>query len=416
MFETTFSGNTQLPRTAPDEKRLATYRLEVARITRERDSSCHEYALAHPTPQLVTSLKEQLKVYKGMQHVIVVGIGGSSLGLEALHTALVTAGQPKLTVLDMITPAALTEVSAELKSVKKTSQVVICIISKSGTTTETLANASVLLRLLEGQYGAAIHAQVLYLGDPGSPLAKIAKKLGSRYISMPPVIGGRFSVMTEVALVPLMLLGHNVDAIVQGMVLASEAVAEEAVAQRALLLHAFMKMGYRHYNFFAFEARLYKLGCWYRQLFAESLGKALTRDGKPVKVGMVPAVSTPVELHSIGQLYLSGFPGVFTEFVSVDDNSLDYKIGPTKIAPQLKKYTLEEVSAALYGGVVGAYQAQGLPYRATVLSEDLATSLGYYMAAALREIMYVAHLIDVDAFDQPSVELYKVKTRELLGL
>lgn len=416
MFETTFNGTVKLPSTASLEKQLAGYRVAVAGIIRERDTTRHEYVLAHPSLELVASLRTQLKTFKGLRHVVVVGIGGSSLGLEALHTALVSDEQPRLTVLDMITPAAITALAKELAGVKKVSQVAVCVISKSGTTTETLANASVLLRLLDAQFGAAIHSQVVYIGNPATALSKVAKKQGSLYVSMPAAVGGRFSVATEVALVPLILLGHDVEAMVAGMAKASDPVAEEAVAARAVQLYAFMKAGYRHFNFFAFEARLYKLGCWYRQLFAESLGKATTRAGAPVKVGMLPTISTPVELHSIGQLYLARFPGVFTEFVSVDDNGPDYKIGPTSIAPHLKKFTLEEVSAALYGGVIGAYQAQGLPYRATVLAEDLASSLGYYLAAAMLEVMYLAHLMDVDAFDQPNVELYKDKTRELLGL
>jgi glucose-6-phosphate isomerase len=416
MFETTYLGTTKLPSTTADEKRLAAYRMDVARVVRERDTTRPEYALAHPTLPLVTSLRAQLGTFASVRHVIVVGIGGSSLGLEALHATLATDEHPKLTVLDMITPAALTAVSTALRGVKKVSQVAVCIISKSGTTTETLANASVLLRLLEAQYGRDIHARVIYIGNPGTPLAKVAKKQGSHYLPMPAVVGGRFSVTTEVALVPLILLGHAVETIVAGMVKANDPVAEEAVAIRAAQLHAFVRAGYRHFNFFAFEARLYKLGCWYRQLFAESLGKATTRDGKPVKGGMVPTISTPVELHSVGQLYLAAFPGVLTEFVTVDDNGADYKIGPTSIAPHLKKFTLEEVSTALYGGVVSAYQAQGLPYRATVLSEDVPAALGYYLGAAMREVMYIAHLMNVDAFDQPNVELYKDKTRALLGL
>jgi glucose-6-phosphate isomerase len=416
MFETTFTGSVKLPSTATDEKRLASYRVDVARCIRERDDTRHEYALAHPTLALVDSLRDRLRGFRGVRHVIVVGIGGSSLGLEALHSALLTTGQPTLTVLDMITPAAVTAVCEELKKVKKVSQVAVCVISKSGTTTESLANASVLLRLLNERFGQEIHGQVIYIGNAGTPLAQVAKKHGSLFIAMPNIVGGRFSVTTEVGLVPLLLLRHPVEAIVSGMNTVHDPVVEQAVATRALQLHAYLKAGYRHFNFFVFEKRLYGLGSWYRQLFAESLGKELTRSGKPVRVGMVPTITTPVELHSIGQLYMAGFPAVFTEFVSVDDNRLDYRIGPTKIAPHLKKFTLEEVSAALYGGIIAAYQARNLPYRATVLAEDLASSLGYYMAAAMLEIMYVAELMEVNAFDQPNVELYKSKTRELLGL
>lgn len=416
MFQTHFDAKAR-PATAKEEKQLAAYRVEVARVVRERDAAAPEYSLAYATPEVVANVRAVTKRFKGLRRVIVVGIGGSSLAIEAVHDALRAAGNgATLSVLDMITPSALTALEESLVGVKKVKQLAVCVVSKSGTTTETLANASVLLKMLEGRFGPEVHSQVLYIGDPDTPLTKVAKKLGSEYIAMPKVIGGRYCVGTEVGLIPLALLGHDIESFTRGFVAAGEPGAEEATAASAVHLFSYLKASYRHYNFFAFEARLYKLGCWYRQLTAESLGKEKDRAGKMVTIGFLPTISTPVELHSIGQLYLSGFPGVYTEFVSVDDNNVDYKIGPTKLAPHLSKFTLEQVGAALYGGVVGAYQERGLPYRATVLSEDLPYSLGYYMASAMRETMYLAHLMNVTAFDQPNVELYKIKTRELLGL
>lgn len=416
MFQTHFDAKAQ-PATTREDKQLAAYRIEVARVVREADATAPEYSLAYLTQDVVANVRATTKRFTSLRHVVVVGIGGSSLGLEAVHLALVTPGNgPTLTTLDMITPSALTALEEALASVKKVQQLAVCVISKSGTTTETLANASVLLRMLEGRFGASVHNQVLYIGDPDTPLTKTAKKLGSEYIVMPKVVGGRYCVGTEVGLIPLALLGHDIESFARGFMAASEPGAEEGTAASAVHLFSYLKAGCRHYNFFAFEARLYKLGCWYRQLTAESLGKEKDRAGKSVKLGFLPTISTPVELHSIGQLYLSGFPGVYTEFVSVDDNNVDYKIGPTKLASHLAKFTLEQVGAALYGGVVAAYQERGLPYRATVLSEDLPYSLGYYMASTMRETMYLAHLMNLDAFNQPNVELYKTKTRELLGL
>lgn len=416
MFQTHFDAPTLKKPRSDDEKRLAAYRIELARIAREHDSSCHEYALVHAAnSDVVSAVRGATKHYKGIKHVIVVGIGGSSLGLEAVHNVLGEQGSA-LTVLDMIDPQAITTLTATLSKIKKVSQLAICLISKSGTTTETLANSAVVLRMLEAQYGEAVYKQLICIGDPGTPLAKTTKKLGATYIAMPVHIGGRYSVGTEVALVPLALLGHDIEAFTEGIKAAGEPGAEEATAASALRLASYLRGGYRHYNFFAFEQRLYKLGAWYRQLAAESLGKHSDRDGKPFTLGWVPTISTPVELHSVGQLYLSGFPGVYTEFVSIDDNAADYKVGPTKLAPQLKKFSLTEIATALYGGVVGAYQAQGLPHRATVLSDNLPYALGYYMASAMRETMYIAHIFNVNAFDQPSVELYKEKTRSLLNL
>ncbi len=162
--------------------------------------------------------------------------------------------------------------------------------------------------------------------------------------------------------------------------------------------------------------RLAKLGAWYRQLLAESVGKAVDRAGKPVTKGFLPTISTPVELHSVGQLYLSGFSGVFTDFVTFDDDLIDFKIPKQGLSKNFGKYTVQEVATGLYGGVMAAYQEKNLPYRSTIFADDLTYSLGLFMGMRMLETMYLAELLNLNAFDQPSVELYKIKTREILGL
>ncbi len=86
------------------------------------------------------------------------------------------------------------------------------------------------------------------------------------------------------------------------------------------------------------------------------------------------------------------------------------------LAKSLKGRTVLEVASAIYGGVIGAYQEKQLPYRATIFEDDLAYSLGQFMAMRMREIMYTAYLLNRNAFDQPNVELYKEKTRAILSL
>jgi len=114
---------------------------------------------------------------------------------------------------------------------------------------------------------------------------------------------------------------------------------------------------------------------------------------------------------------MSGVPSVYTDFVSFDDELLDVML-PKKssLAPALKGLSLQEVATALYGGVIAAYQDRQLPYRATVFEENLAYSVGQFMAMRLREVMYAAELLDLNAFNQPNVELYKQKTKEILNV
>lgn len=398
-------------------KRLTAYRAEVSKALTEHDTSRPEYALGHAIdPTLHETLAGLQKQFAKIKHLILIGIGGSNIGTEAVHSVLDT-GKVALHTLDTVSAHDIELLLTKLASVKKVENIAVCVISKSGSTTETMVNASVLLDALQTRYGNALMKQTLFIGDAGTAFMKKGQRLGVTCISMPKHVGGRYSVATEVGLVPLTLLGHDVDAFIAGVHDAASPEFEEPTAEAAARLSLYMTNKYRHYNFFAFEKRLALVGAWYRQLFAESLGKTLDTQKKTVTKGMVPTISTPVDLHSIGQLYLSGFAGVYTDFVTFDDDSIDYAVPKSSIGSTYQRFTVAEVATALYGGVMAAYQEKQLPYRATIFDEEnIAYSLGLFMAMRMREVMYVANLLNVDAFDQPNVELYKQKTRTILKI
>lgn len=397
-------------------KKLQNYRELVQKVREENDCTKSEYSLIHAlNPSVHDLLDETKKQFKGIQHLVLIGIGGSNLGTEAVHSVLDT-GAVKLHTLDTVSAHEIDLLLKELKSIKSAKKIAVCVISKSGNTAETLVNAGVLLEALEKKFKQEIYSQTIFIGNSGTDFMKVGKRLGVTLVPMPEIVGGRYSVATEVGLVPLALLGHDTDAFIAGILDASTEEFESVVAENSVRLHHYINNNFRHYNFFAFEPRLYKLGTWYRQLAAESLGKELDRDGKPVKKGFIPTISTPVELHSVGQLYLSGFDGVYTDFVTFDDDTTNYQIPKKGLAKTYGKFDVQEVATALYGGVMGAYQERSLPYRSTIFDEDLMYSLGLFMAMRMLETMYVAELMNLNAFDQPNVELYKNKTREILGL
>jgi len=116
-------------------------------------------------------------------------------------------------------------------------------------------------------------------------------------------------------------------------------------------------------------------------------------------------------------LYMSGFSNVYTDFVTFDDEENNFKIPKKGISKLYGKHDVQEVATAIYGGVMAAYQEQSLPYRATIFDDgNVSYSLGLFMGMRMLETMYVAQLMNVNAFNQPSVELYKNKTRDILGL
>ncbi len=398
-------------------KQLQSYRDLLSAAVEENNHSIPEYALYYAKNSVLhDAISDAERKTKRLKRVVVIGIGGSSLGTEAVHAAL-DRGRVGLSVLDTVSVSTMHQLRTLLARHKKVEELAICVISKSGTTTETIANAAILLDELQAKFGAALYRQVYFIGNPNTDFMRQGKRLGAHLVTMPEIIGGRYSVATAVGLIPLALLGHDVDEFLSGYLDALCPPLETVVADGAARLTLYHQFRYPHYNFFAFEPRLEKLGQWYRQLFAESLGKAVTMADRPITFSMVPTISTPVELHSVGQLYMSGVPAVYTDFVSFDDDELDMMISKrTPLTKSLRGYSLQEVATALYGGVIAAYQERQLPYRATVFEENIAYSIGQFMAMRLREVMYVATLLEVNAFNQPNVELYKQKTRELLSL
>jgi len=397
-------------------KKLQPYRDKIKLVTETNDDQQPEYSLAHAKlPAVHDKIDELKKQFKGIKHLILVGIGGSSLGTEAVH-ATVDAGKVTLHTLDTVSATAISLLLDKIKTVRSVRQLAVCVISKSGNTAETLVNAGVILEALEKRFASSIYKQTIFIGNGNTDFLKAGKRLGVIVVPMPIIVGGRYSVTTEVSLVPLALLGHDTDSFISGIVDADSTEFESVSAENAARLYSYVTKDFRHYNFFAFEPRLYNLGAWYRQLTAESLGKETDRSGKSVTKGFIPTISTAVELHSVGQLYLSGFAGVYTDFVTFNDDSIDYAIPKKGIAKTYGRYSVQEVATALYGGVMGAYQERQLPYRSTIFDEDIMYSLGLFMAMRMRETMYVAELMNLDAFSQPNVELYKNKTRSILGL
>tara|TARA_B100000508_G_scaffold133216_1_gene122891 strand:- start:2118 stop:3371 length:1254 start_codon:yes stop_codon:yes gene_type:complete len=396
--------------------KLKKYRNKVQKVIDTNDNTRPEYSLVHAKNEQVHDTVDAIKKqFKAVQHLVLVGIGGSNLGTEAVHAAL-GENKVKLHTLDTVSSHAIDQLLKDLKSVRSVKKVAVCVISKSGGTAETLVNAGVLLEALEKKYRKTIYKQTVFIGNAGTPFMKEGKKLGVTTIAMPEIVGGRYSVSTEVGLVPLAILGHDTDAFIAGLLDATEEEFESVTAENAVRFYTYLQKKYQHYNFFAFEPRLYKLGAWFRQLSAESLGKTKDRSRKAVTKGFLPSISTAVELHSMGQMYLSGYAGVYTDFVTFDDDTVDYEVPKKGIAKKYGRFTVSEVAAGIYGGVMGAYQEKNLPYRSTIFDEDLTYSLGLFMGMRMLETMYVAELMNLNAFDQPNVELYKDKTRGILGI
>lgn len=399
-------------------KKVARYASSIAALLEKNDYTKHESAL---TVSFDTGYaKEIAKVVTSIgpvSHVVLVGIGGSSLGTEAIYSALKTPESPLLTVLDEVNEEKLEGVLALIKKTKNLASLAIVIVSKSGGTTETLFNATHVLACGEKKFGAEFLKRVVVVADNDTSFFALAKKKKIKALSIPKGIGGRYSVFTAVGVLPLSLLRIDVAALRKGAQSIFTDTTRSALEEAAVVLALHAVQGVHTVNYFTFSPRLKAAGYWYRQLLAESIGKKQTKKKVPFEHSLLPTVSTAVDLHSMAQLYLGGYKNVYTHFISVissENTQASHDHWLLAHMPAVAQKSAAQVNHAITTGVEAAYDDQKLPYRSTVLEALDAHQVGALFASSLYEVMCLGHLLDVDPFDQPAVELYKVHTKRNL--
>ncbi len=385
-----------------------------------------------------TALHEQAKQVAAQKKLlaptvlVVVGIGGSSLGAKAVHQAIhgrfYHANEPALRVYFAETVDAdrmFTILTVLEKELLKGHAVIITVITKSGTTTETIANFHVLLSLIKKHRPHDYKEYIVAITDQGSPLWQIAQQEGYALLPIPKVVGGRYSVFSPVGLFPLLMAGVDTDQLVQG---AQESVMRctqfsfetNPALTSALVQFIHYKRGISISDLFLFSVDLESVGKWYRQLMGESIGKEFDKDGKKVGAGITPTVSLgSIDLHSLAQLYLGGPRDKFTTFVTVERTAHTITINPElaidKVCGYLQGKRFDEVMYALVEGTKRAYLKNDRPYCSVVLPEKTERYIGQFLQFKMMEMIYLAYLLNVDPFDQPNVELYKRETHALLA-
>lgn len=367
---------------------------------------------------------------KNLKYIIIVGIGGSNLGALALYEAIfgklhiAKARYPKMLFLDTNDQNTFEDVKEILSEVKDKNDFLINIISKSGATTETVANFEALRHFLESKFGN-IKDRVVATTDVNSKLWDAAQKHGSSVLEIPQKVGGRFSVFSAVGIFPLMLAGINVGKLLQGAKAALELGLEYDSDKNLSLVSAVIafshyKNGLNINNSFFFNPNFEGVGKWYRQLLAESLGKREDRNGNIVNIGITPIVSVgSTDLHSMAQLFLGGPKDKLTTFVySPFENgvAVPEDILLEGLVENIAGKSFAKIMSAIYEGVKKSYTDNILPFIEIVFPSIDEYAVGYFMQFKMLEVIFLAELLNVDAFNQPSVEEYKKETRRLLGI
>ena len=341
--------------------------------------------------------------------ILLLGIGGSSLGALALVDAICPDQAHRLTVLDNIDPDTLSRTLATLDLESTT----VLVISKSGGTAETTSQLLWIIDALEKK-GLNTSQHIVAITDPQKgPLRKLAQDQGWRSLPVPPGVGGRFSVLTAVGLLPAMLTGIDAHSLLAG---ARKVLADLESATKSHGLIRWLT-GWRDSHdpcstvvHFAYRDRLVTLGDWFAQLWAESLGKRLDLAGNVVFRGSTPLVARGVtDQHSLVQLFVEGPDD--KQFLILDAN-LPNTVDP--ISPKtamldedfgyLAGKSIEELRIAERDGTIAALQSAGRSVSMVHFDAIDESHLGgWILLMEVATVLAAAHL-DVDPYDQPGVE------------
>ena len=372
--------------------------------------------------QEVKDLKEK-KVSGKLKYIIDIGIGGSNLGTKAIYDAkfgffdLIQPKRfPKMIFADTNDPEYLANLSKFLKTeINDPQEILICAISKSGSTTETIANFEIIQNVLSEKFGD-ITGRIVAITDLESNFWKKAQEKGISTLEIPKTTGGRYSVMSPVGLFPLMAAGFDVEAMREGTrkqrdLALSKDVLRNSAALSAIVLYHHYKNGIRINDNFFFSPALESLGKWYRQLMGESVGK----DGK----GMTPTVSIgSIDLHSLGQLYLGGPKDKVTTLISYANPSEDPQVPANMLLPglagNLEDKPVSVIMRGILNGLKKAYERKSIPFTEVVLPKQNEEAIGEFMQFKMIEMMFFGQLMGVNPFNQPDVESYKTETRRIL--
>ncbi len=426
-------AHTRIPKKELDPliQKLYPYLDFLRSVANSKNYAANESSLSLPsdTELIVKVLRiAKEKVTGRLKYVVVIGIGGSSLGTKAVYHALrgyadaFPNNHPKMFFVDTTDPEYLTVLLKFLKeNVRHPEEIIIHIASKSGTTTEIVANAEIVLSALKKI--KHILDRVTVATDLDSPLARAAENLHLTWMSVPPSVGGRFSVMSPVALLPLAFAKLDIKSLMKGakdMLAACLAPStKNPAALSATMLSSYARKGKNIHDTFFFCPELIYLGDWYRQLLAESIGKEKDLRGKIVRAGITPTTSIgSTDLHSVAQLTLGGPRDKVTTFVSTRGAATLVRVPAKKILPMLPhlaRKSAHEILRAIYHGTTASYAAHKLPFCEVFLPDVSEYSLGTFMQWKMVEVMLLGKLMKVNAFDQPNVEDYKRRAHRMLG-
>ncbi len=356
-----------------------------------------------------TDLVNYFESQKGKWNRFVqIGMGGSVLGAQALCEFLGTPKDKSIEFVDDID-------SSHISSLTYSPNTCYHIVSKSGSTVETIANLIYLINHFKGDPGKQI---IVSTGSSGF-LKNYADKHNIKRFLIPDNVGGRYSVFTPVGMAVASFLEYDIDKIFAGMNMALENLISDVHASPyllAVIASEFLRKNKHNLVLFCYSEKLLKTVYWFRQLWAESLGKLVDKDGNQIRIGQTPIVAQGTsDQHSQIQLYREGpLDKLFCFFRGPADHS--EKLNISRDFDRfgfLSGYSLNEIKHAEYSATKHSL-AEHSPVISIETDSYSEQSFGLLIMNLMLATAITGELLNIDAFNQPGVELGKQLTRSIL--
>jgi glucose-6-phosphate isomerase len=333
-----------------------------------------------------------LSKYRKNKNFRLIGMGGSSLGTQAIYDFLKEKIKKNFIFVNNLLPN---------QKVNKKGRFTNIVVSKSGNTIETIANVNILIKKKD--------KNIFITENKKNYLYLLAEKLKAEIIHHNNYIGGRYSVLSEVGMLPAELMGLNANNFrCFNLLVKNKNFMNSLIANVGSTLH-FIKNKKFNSIIINYDEQSENLFKWYQQLVAESLGKK--------KKGLLPIISNmPKDNHSVMQLYLDGTDNNFFTFFSVNQNKSE-KINNNLVLSQqsyLKNKNLFKIISAQKKATEKVFDKKNLPYRSFEIKKRNEKTLGELFCFFILETILIGKSLNLNPYDQPSVELIKKETKKLL--
>ena len=340
-----------------------------------------------------------LKKFFRYKNVVIIGMGGSSLGIKCIYSFFKNNIKKNILFFDDLDVNLYKNLS-NLKDLKNTC---FLIISKSGNTLETLANFNAISPKLINKNNSLIITE-----NNLNTLNTIAKKNNIQILKHPRNVGGRFSIFSEVGFFPASLMGVKINKIIKNLKIFNSKKMENQTIKNIAFLFSLYQSGYKNNILLNYDKDLNDLCFWYQQLICESLGKN--------KKGFLTMLSPmPRDNHSMLQFYLDGFDKSFFTFLNSEETS-KIKISNKYLSKNqkfLSSKSVKEIINVQNKATKIIFKKRSKPFRDISIKKN-EKDFAFLISFLVLETIILGRLLKVNTFNQPAVEEVKVETKKIL--